>query len=318
MKTKHVFRSLCFLAACLMLAGCEKKLGEGVTLKGIAVDEGTVRVNIGETGRAYAYPIPYDCTDYEFKWESADPSIATVDNYGRITSVDVGNTVIKVSQGSISNEIPVEVYEIPLLEQATGYWAFEDAGNFGKATKGADLILVKTGFSSIDGPTTGDKAVRVEKASHFNCAHGISQGDWVTTYTIMMDFKLPAAGRACFMQTNTANSDDVDLFLRPNGYEFGIVGSYTNLNDAGYGPIVADKWYRMVLVVQLGGTTKYFLNGVNVGEKQLPIDNRIRMEKTNVLLFADEDGEDEIIDVAAVAIWDKALSDGQIRRLGVF
>jgi hypothetical protein len=316
MKT-NIVKSFCFLAACLMLAGCEKKFGEGVTLTDIQTGEG-IRVNIGETVRAGAWPVPWDCTDYKFTWESADTLIATVDNYGRVSSVEVGNTVVYVSQGNIKKEIPVEVYEIPLLEQATGYWAFEDPSNFGKATKGANLTLVNAGFSAVSGPSAGDQAVRVEKQSHFLCDHGISvSGDWVTTYTIMFDFSLPAATRACFMQTTLANSDDVDFFLRGNMTEIGIGGAYANLANTSIGKIEANKWYRMVIVIQLGGTSTYYLNGVNVGSFDLASDFKFRMSKNGVLLFADEDGEDEIIDVASVAIWGKTLTARQINRLGV-
>jgi hypothetical protein len=55
-----------------------------------------------------------------------------------------------------------------------------------------------------------------------------------------------------------------------------------------------------------------------VGEKELATDNRIRMDKTPVLLFADEDGEDETIDVAAVAFRDKILTKTQMDRVPSF
>jgi hypothetical protein len=319
MKT-GIIRSFLFLAAvCLLLSGCEKKFGEGVTLEDIEQGTTSIRVNIGEESRLYAYPVPYDCTDYEFKWESANTDIVTVDDFGRVQSVDVGTTTVSVSQGNIRKEYSVEVYEIPLLEQATGYWTFEDAANLGKATRGADLELTGEGFGSTDGPTAGDRAIHIEKRSYLKCAHGIDpSGDYATVYTVMMDFKLPEATRACFMQTNLANNDDVDFFMRGNMYEIGVVGSYTDLRQTSIGPIEANRWYRLVIVVQLGGTTTYYIDGVNVGEFTLNSDNRIRMDKNHVLLFADEDGEDEIIDVAAVAFWGKILTKKQIDRIPSF
>ncbi|MDR2140073.1 MAG: Ig-like domain-containing protein [Tannerella sp.] len=318
MKTLLV-RSFCFLAAGLLSGGCEKKLGEGVALQDIATDVTSIRVNIGEEGRLYAYPIPYDCTDYEFKWESADPGIATVDDFGRVTSIEVGTTTVYVSQGNIRKEFAVEIYETPLLEQATGYWAFEDATHWGKATRGTDLALSGAGFSSTEGPAAGNGAIRIERQSYLNCTHGINPtGDYVTRYTVMMDFKLPAATRACFMQTKLENDDDVDFFLRGNMYEIGVVGAYTDLRETAIGQIEAGRWYRMFIVVQLGGTTTYYINGVNVGEKQLDMDNRIRMNGEKVLLFADEDGEDETIDVAAVAFWDQNLTKKQMDRIPGF
>jgi hypothetical protein len=305
--------TLYFLAACLLLTGCEKKLGEGVTLKDIAVDETSVRVNVGEQIRLHAYPIPYDCTDYSFKWESANTNVATVDDFGRVASVDVGTTTISVSQGNIRKEFAVEVYEVPLLEQATVYWAFDDAGNFGKASRGADMELIGAeGFSLVEGPAAGNGAVRIQRGCHFKCPHGLSDAG---IYTVMMDFKLPEATRACFMQTNLDNSDDVDFFLRGNMYEIGVVGAYTDLRETSIRQIEANKWYRMFLTIRLGGVSTYYLNGVNVGEKELDSGNRIRVDNTHVLLFADEDGEDELIDVAAVAFWDNTLTQKQMDRI---
>ncbi|MDR2764212.1 MAG: Ig-like domain-containing protein [Tannerella sp.] len=311
-----IIRSFYFLAACLLLSGCEKQLGEGVTLKDIAQGETTsARLLLGESIRFYAYPLPYDCTDYEFKWESSDPGVAKVDDFGRVTTVNLGTTTISVSQGNIKKDFSLEVYELPILEQMTGYWTFEDDGNLGKATTGANLELSGAGFSSIEGPKADNKAVRVEKGSYFKCAHGSGS---TTAYTIMMDFKLPAATRACFVQTKLENNDDVDFFLRGNMYEIGVVGAYTDLRQTSINQIEANTWYRMFIVIQLDGTSTYYINGVNVGEAKLAAGNRMQLDKTHVLLFADEDGEDETIDVAAVAFWGRALEKRHIDSIPAF
>jgi hypothetical protein len=301
-------RSFYFLAVCLLLSGCEKNLGEGVTLKDIAIEgETSRRILIGASARLYAYPLPYDCTDYEFKWESSDTGIATVDDFGRVTTKNLGTATISVSQGSIRKEFSVEVYELPIFEQKTGYWLFENAGSLGKATVGADLELSGSGFAGIE--EGGKKAVRIEKGSYLKCSHGSGS---LLTYTVMMDFKMPVAMRACFIQTSLANNNDVDFFLRPNLYEIGVVGAYTDLRQTSIGQIESNKWYRMFIVINLGGTSTYYINGEKIGEAQLAEDNRMKLEGKQVLLFADEDGEDELIDVAAVAFWGRALTKAQI------
>jgi hypothetical protein len=327
---KITVRSFCFLAVCLLLAGCEKKLGDGVSLKDIAIGEASIRINAGDVGRLSAYPLPYDCTDYEFTWESADPSIATVDAYGRVTSVDVGNTTVYVSQGNIRKEFAVEVYEVTLQEKITalgvkGVWHFEDAGNLELATLGNNLVAYKMdgnrtvgspsleGFSQVAGPTRRNFAVRVPKQSYFRCNHGLAAGGSgkVTVYTLMVEFKIPALGvYYCIYETDDFNmTSDGDFFLRP-GADWGIRGNYTDKTR-----LEAGKWYRMFVTVE-DGKAKYYLNGRLIDEKDPGAGSHASWLPEGVLLFADEDGEDNEFDVATVAIWDKALSEGDITNLG--
>ncbi|MDR3193939.1 MAG: Ig-like domain-containing protein [Tannerella sp.] len=337
-----LFRSVCFLAACLALSGCEKKLGDGVTLKDIAVGEG-IRVNIGETGRLYAYPVPYDCTDYEFKWESADPGIATVDEFGRVASVDVGNTTVYVSQGSIRKEFAVEVYEVTLQEKLNslgvkGLWQFEDAGNLFKATVGNDLTPVGSGFTQGEGQNRRKKAAilpsseKIDDVWHHNhliCNHGLAPnggGKKVNEFTVIVDCMFPGgptnAGNNwqngkyyCLYQTAMNNTSDGDFFWRPSA-NFGVTGSYSKQEHL----FVKDTWYRFAIVVNLGKSIKYFMNGQyyeagNSGE----LDGDRAWLPEGVLLFADEDGENGQgfpLYVSTVGIFDRALSDDEVKSLG--
>jgi hypothetical protein len=304
-----LMRSFYFLAVCLLLSGCEKKFGEGVTLKDIATEgETSRRLLIGVSTKLYAYPLPYDCTDYDFKWESSDTAIVKVDDFGRVTTKNPGTATISVSQGSIRKEYSLEIYELPIIDQKTGYWTFEDAGNLGKATVGADLELSGSGFSSIAGPG-GKKAVQIVNGSYFKCTHGSGS---IMEYTVMMDFKMPAIARACFIQTSLANNNDVDFYMRSNMYDIGVVGAYADLRQTNIGPIEPGRWYRLFIVIQLGGTSAYYLDGEKIGEAQLAEDNRMRLEGKQVLLFADEDGEDDPIDVANVVFWGRALTKAQV------
>jgi hypothetical protein len=330
------------LAVGLSLAGCENKLGEGVTLKDIEVGA-AVRVNMGEKVKAQAWPVPWDCTDYEFTWESADPAIATVDRYGRVTSVDVGNTAVYVSQGSIRKEIPVEVYEITLQEKldaigVKGLWLFEDAGNLFKASVGKDLTPVGSGFTQTEGPSRRKKAVilpcseRIDDVWHHNhliCDHGFAPnggGKNVNEFTVVVDCMFPGGPTSeganwqngkyySLYQTFLDNSSDGDFFWRPSA-NFGVTGSYSKQEHL----FVKNTWYRFVIVVNLGKELKYFMNGqyYEAGSNgDLDGDRAWRPE--GVLLFADEDGENGQgfpLHVSAVAIFDRALSDEEAKSLG--
>jgi hypothetical protein len=338
-------RSFYFLAACLMLAGCEKKLGEGVTLKDIEV--GTpLKIMVGESVKAKAFPVPWDCTDYEFTWEIADPSIASTDHYGRIMGEDVGNTVIYVSQGGqFKKEIPLEVYidysktfagRLEALG-AKAMWEFQDAANLYKATFGPDLIPVGSGFTQTDGPANRKKAISIPcsqrvddvwQYNHFLYNHGFAAnggGQKVNEFTIVIDCKFPGGptgGAAwtngkyyCLYQTALDNTSDGDFFWRPPA-NFGITGSYTKDEHL----FVKDTWYRFIISAQLGKDLKYFMNGDRYEAGSVSeVDNDRAWNLEGVLLFADEDGEDGQgfpLIVSSLAVFDRALTEDEIKTIG--
>ncbi|MDR1102318.1 MAG: Ig-like domain-containing protein [Tannerella sp.] len=342
MNRKHFLNGLYILVAGLCLAGCEKRLGEGVVLKDILAGD-AVRVNIGEKVKAQAWPVPWDCTDYEFTWESADPLIATVDNFGRVTSVDVGNTVIYVSQGNIRKEIPVEVYEVTLAEKlqklgVKALWEFQDANSLFKATIGPDLVPVGSGFVQTDGYNRRTKAIvvpcseRVDGVwnyNHFIYSHGFAAnggGKKVNEFTVLIDCKFPGGPTGtpawengkyyCLYQTATDNTSDGDFFWRPRA-DYGITGLYTSSEHL----FVKDTWYRFIISVQLGQELKYFLDGVrHPNSSPGDLDGERAWNPDGVLLFADNDGEDGQgfpLIVAKLAIFDRALTEEEIKSNGI-
>jgi hypothetical protein len=206
-----------------------------------------------------------------------------------------------------------------------GVWHFEDASNLEKATTGKNLVAYKmdgngtvgspslTGFSQVSGPTGDNFAVRVPLQSYFRCDHGFAAGSngKVTSYTLLIDVKVPVLGRyyTIFETDNLEMTSDGDGFIRP-GADWGIRGNYTeNVR------FEAEKWYRMVITVA-SGIASYYLNGVLVDTKYPSVDGHASWLPEAVFLFADNDGEDNEFDIATVAIWDKALNDGEVKLLG--
>jgi hypothetical protein len=214
------------------------------------------------------------------------------------------------------------------LPPKVGSWLFEDPNILEKATIGNDLVAYKMagnkttgspnldGFISVDGPTPGSHAVRIPKQSYFFCNHGIAPKpleNKVNEFTLLIDFKVGT--RASFLQTDLTNNNDVDIFMRPNMTQIGIVGYYADLDQ----PVQGDKWYRLIISAKFGegGYFIYYLNGKQIYKRQGPnflesltaLDSERTWNKAGVLLFADEDGEDEVIDVAEVAIWDVAMDE---------
>lgn len=332
MKAKYIFYSLFAFAAFLVFAGCEKEFGEGVDLEDIQVGD-NLRINVGKTARAQAWPVPWDCTSYEFQWESADLSIASVDDYGRVTAEDVGNTTIYVSDGSIKKEIPVEVYEVTLQEKLNaisglvGFWQFEDAADLEKATVGEDLITyLRTendvlgspsieGISQVAGFNKRDHAVQIAHQSLFFANHGIpatTGSSLVKEYTILWDINRPSGegSYATLLNTSVTNSDDQDYAIKSDG-RLGV-------GTCGYSTegIARDTWYRVVICLKAGEYLRIYVNGQKWLEGSNSEDDRFALDPTGTLIMGDNDGDDHTMYLSSVAIYNRALSVDEISSLG--
>lgn len=199
-----------------------------------------------------------------------------------------------------------------------GYWKFQNPNNLTKATVGNNLTLVGS-HQWVAGPERKDTAVRIGIGSYYRCAHGIAPnggGDSVNRYTLMFDFRIDNLNRwHTFFQTDTTNQNDGECFIRPNtGSNPGRIGTATT----GYTPISinTNQWYRLVISVNLGNYYRYYLNGQLIldGNNQ-DIDDRFSLNP-QVLFFADNDQEDDTIDIASVAIFDTCLSNSEVANLG--
>ncbi len=205
--------------------------------------------------------------------------------------------------------ISVTLAQVPTRK---GWWKFDDAANITKADLGTNLELVGT-QQAIAGPAAGNGATRIGVGSHFKMTHGITPAPttFVNEYTIQFDFRVMDVGTwKAFFQTSADNSTDGDCFVKASG-EIGVQAT-------GYSTYIvnANEWYRLVVSVKNGVYYKYYLDGqlLNDGVVQ-SIDGRFSLDKI-LLIFADEDGEDNEIDCAELAIWDKALTGGQAKLLG--
>jgi len=199
-----------------------------------------------------------------------------------------------------------------------GYWKFQNINNMTKATVGNDLILVGT-QQKIAGPTPKDTAVRIAVGSYYKCVHNIAPnggGDSVNAYSLMFDFKILNLKKwHTFFQTDTTNKNDGECFIRPiNSATPGTIG----VGATGYSndTVIPNKWYRLVISVSLGHFYRYYLNGrlIHEGDTQ-DIDNRFSLNP-QVLLFADDNQEDDTIDIASVAVFDTCLNASEISKIG--
>ena len=96
-------------------ATCEVTVTSGVVaVKGVTLNTNSFEVYKGNTFNLVATVTPTEATNQNVTWESADPSVATVEN-GVVTGVNMGSTTITVTtvDGSFTDEATVTVNPVP-------------------------------------------------------------------------------------------------------------------------------------------------------------------------------------------------------------
>ncbi|MFC2114660.1 LamG-like jellyroll fold domain-containing protein, partial [Bacteroidota bacterium] len=166
-----------------------------------------------------------------------------------------------------------------------------------------------------------DTAVRIGIGSYYKSYHDIAPnggGDSVNRYSLMFDFKVLSLNNwHAFHQTDTTNTNDGDCFIRPNSSSTpGAIGvGYTGYSTSAISP---NKWYRLVISINLGHYYRYYLNGNLIHEgdtDEIFIDQRFALTPA-ILFFADDYQEDDTIDIASLAIFDTCLTASQIATIG--
>ncbi len=195
-----------------------------------------------------------------------------------------------------------------------GWWKFDNASDMLTAETGTALLLSGTQLS-VPGPAEGNLATQLGLGSYLIMEHGIAPnlgGTNVNDYSVQIDFSVPEAGIwHSFIQTRLANDDDADLFTRSSDNSIGTSATGYSENT-----IEADTWYRMLITVKNGEFFKVYMNGALWLDGTLQdVDGRWSLGDT-LLLFADNDGDDGIIDCAEAAIWDVALTAAEVLELG--
>ena len=195
-----------------------------------------------------------------------------------------------------------------------GHWKFDDAANMVKAEVGEPLVLVGT-QTSVPGPSTGNLATQLGIGSYLTMAHGIAlngEDTLVNEYSIQIDFSVPAINSwHAFYQTGSLNNSDADLFTKSDGNTIGT--AQTGYSTDG---IEANTWYRMIISVKNGSFFRVYMNGeLWLDSPGQDIDGRFGLDDLT-LLFADDDGDDGIINCSEIAIWEVALTDNEVESLG--
>jgi hypothetical protein len=197
------------------------------------------------------------------------------------------------------------------------FWEFSDSTNITRATVGTDMGIYNPGkFAWVLGGLGG--AVYVDRSAWLIVTHnippGTGGGSRVNEWTILMDIMVPTSSKGQWVslyQTNPANTNDGDFFVRNTDGALGVAATGYSANKISY-----DSWLRVVVSVDNPDFYRIYVDGVQWLEgKVQAIDGRFSLDPT-LLIFADEDGEDYPKYCSTLAMWNRPLTGAEIASMG--
>ena len=93
-----------------------------IAVTAIELDRSSTTIHVGQVDMPWETVYPYNATNKSTYWQSSDPSVASVDEYGRVTANSVGQCVItdtSVSNPEVSAPFNVTVDPSPLPAEPT-------------------------------------------------------------------------------------------------------------------------------------------------------------------------------------------------------
>jgi hypothetical protein len=244
------------------------------------------------------------------------------DGYNEIAEVGFWDVPLTDEHVALLGDVQQGWIDDP-MEDPISVWTFDDKTDLlagtGTATlrgavKGEEGYPVATddlaaaGIVPTGGPTMSNGAISVPVDTYLQFMH--NQEDDQSTFTFMMDIhpKDITIYNALF-QSQVLNNKDASLFINPQ-QKLGI-----NTNGLGYGgTIVEGKWHRIVFVVDNCSITTY-LDGDRIGSSSSANSDKWILHDV-AYFFADEDGEEGIVDIAELRYWDVALAAVHVEQLG--
>lgn len=210
----------------------------------------------------------------------------------------------------------------------TGLWEFDNSANPAQATVGADLgfagaapgtwsaTLADDASTPLSGVITTAAAA---SANIITASHGIAPnggGLYVNQWSVLVDIHSPAGSRNSWrtiFQTNTGNSNDGDYFIDPTSDTLGVAALTYSAS-----PINETVWTRLVVTFDLAASdVRTYLNGSLFHTHSIAggLDGRFALDP-QLLFFSDNDGDNAPMNVGAIALWEGALTAGEVSALG--
>ena len=201
-----------------------------------------------------------------------------------------------------------------------GLWDFENSADLTAAQTGSALTLAGTNTAAAgSGGADAGASSLAGDGNHYTVTNpiGVNGGGATETneYTILMDINTTAGGFNSLLDTD--GGGDGDIFISGTGV--GISSNYFGTATGG--------WHRVLLVFDLGSATPIttYIDGVlnhahtgaELGGDLGILDGRWGLGATfDVFNDGDGTGEEKLVDVSNLALFDTSLSASQATALG--
>ena len=226
-----------------------------------------------------------------------------------------------ISESCLTTTFTTPTDDAPMPDPI-GWWTFDNPDDLLAGTGVATLQgaihgagyanpvedLADAAIEAIAGPSESNRAAAVPAGSNLWMNTNINTNQ-LSTYTWLMDIHVDhIGGYTSLFQNDLTNTKDGSLFI----YN-GTIGK--NAGDLGYhGMITSTGWHRIVFVVR-ENKAKLYIDGALVSQSA-SANEQNWMLSTGALFFADQDGEENMVDIAELRFWDKALNANHVEKLG--
>ena len=250
--------------------------------------------------------------------------IITEDEYNQIINTITGLFMQYESGDIAAEDIPTILESLkPQVKNPApdARWTFEDASNFMANAVADSPFSIEPGTAGSNSYTLGENTISATAGPGYGDegAVTIHKGDMLQlnldntedkgSYTLMWNIRIPVVGNYyCLLQTYANNEDDATIFINKNGQIGRAVG---NANFYSSTSITPSEWHRIVVTVDNGVPTSY-MDG-----KFLKTGNQcdfFYLHEGRCLIFCDNDGEYNEMEVSEIAYWNRTLVDVEIEK----
>ena len=182
-----------------------------VEVNKITLDSNDVSLYVGDFHQIVAKVEPENATDRELVFESSNPSIATVDNYGIVEALKKGvvTITVKTKDGKVKETCKVTVEEIPLDQQIEVFDQEKDPITWNGSK---DLKIFNNSIYSVEGTIAPESENTYQFIVRNNTTYKIKYNiKFIETndYNINMKYKLKKNEDYIF--SNYANADAITV-----------------------------------------------------------------------------------------------------------
>jgi hypothetical protein len=253
-----------------------------------------------------------------------------------VTVTGSGIVTVTATVGAFSASYTLSTSSV--LDDAIGYWTFDDPANLSKAIKGSDLIFNGT-VTAVDGPAAGNIAIEgVTGEQNVKWKHETTP--LPAAFSMMWDTRFVGIRQYYAMYWNGIPNSDASFFFRwriqeYNDYGNGIHDPEKPILTAGRGTYwkILDlpeeewtPWMRVVFVFEadVANDIAYYsvyIDGQKVQSgREITTIERLLWQKDRHIYFLSDgdisDSDDSVQPYASIAVWKRALTEQEIASLG--